>query len=89
MRIRESPTVHVPVGVSELFGLAEPDAVDDGGVVELVGKDGVVGPQQLLEDARVGVEAAGVRDGGLATVEAGDLGLEVLETETSSCNFNS
>ena len=65
--------------VSVLFGLAEADAVDDGGVVELVREDGVLGAEDLLEEAGVGVEAAGVQDGVLAAVELGNLALEVLQ----------
>lgn len=67
--------------VSVLFGLAEADAVDDGGVVELVREDGVLGAEDLLEEAGVGVEAAGVQDGVLAAVELGNLALEVLQRE--------
>ena len=65
--------------VSVLFGLAEADAVDDGGVVELVREDGVLGAEDLLEEARVRVEAAGVQDCVLAAVELGNLALEVLQ----------
>ena len=65
--------------VTVLFGLAEADAVDDGGVVELVREDGVLGAEDLLEEAGVGVEAAGVQDGVLAAVELGNLALEVLQ----------
>ena len=69
--------------VSVLFGLAEADAVDDGGVVELVREDGVLGAEDLLEEAGVGVEAAGVQDGVLAAVELGNLALEVLKVKES------
>ena len=65
--------------VSVLFGLAEPDAVDDGGVVELVREDGVLWAENLLEEAGIGVEAAGVQNGVLATVELGNLAFEVLK----------
>ena len=53
---------HVVVAVAQPLGLAESDAVDDRGVVQLVGNDGIVGPQQGLEQAAVGVEARGVED---------------------------
>ena len=53
---------HVVVLVAEPLGLAEPDAVDDAGVVQLVGDDGVFRAQQRLEQAAVGVEAGGVED---------------------------
>ena len=62
----------------QLLGLAKPDAVDDGRVVELVRDDDVIGSQQLLENSGVGVEAAGVQDGVLTAVELGDLALQIL-----------
>jgi len=37
--------------------LAEPDAVDDRGMVQLVGDDGVLGAEQRFEQAAVGIEA--------------------------------
>ena len=76
-------TFHVLMLVSVLLGLAEADAVDDGGVVELVREDGVLGAEDLLEEAGVGVEAAGVQDGVLAAVELGNLALEVLRVKES------
>ena len=72
------PTCHVPVPELQLLGLAKPDAVDDGRVVELVRDDDVIGSQQLLENSGVGVEAAGVQDGVLTAVELGDLALQIL-----------
>ena len=62
---------HVLVPVAELLALAQPDAVYDGGVVELVGEDGVLGPADLLEQPGVGVETRGVQDRVLAPVEFG------------------
>ncbi len=67
---------------SELLGLAEPDAVDDGGVVQLVGNDDVVGSEELLENSGVGVEAAGVQDCVVATVKVGYFSLEFLKTKS-------
>ncbi len=52
-----------PVRVDEPPRLAQARAVDDGGVVELVGDEGAVLVQERLEDAAVGVEAGGVEDG--------------------------
>ena len=54
--------VHVAVLVAEALRLAQADAVDDGGVVELVGDDGVFVVEQRLEQAAVGVEAGAVED---------------------------
>ncbi len=75
----QSPTFHVLVLVPPPLGLAESDAVDDRGVVELVRDDGVFLADQLLEDSGVGVKAAGVKDGILLAMEAGDLALNVLQ----------
>ena len=54
---------HVSVGIAEALGLAEADTVDDGGVVQRVGDDGVIGTEQRLEDTAVGIEAGGIEDG--------------------------
>ena len=70
--------VHIVVLIAEPLGLAETDAVDDGGVVELVGDDGVLGPQDGLEEAAVGVEAGGVEDGVLHAHEPGDPRFQLL-----------
>ena len=44
--------------VAVALGLAQADAVDDRGVVQLVGDDRVVLAEQRLEQAAVGIEAA-------------------------------
>jgi len=44
-------------------GLAQPNTVDDRGVVKSVGDDGVLGTEELLEDSGVRVEAGGVENG--------------------------
>ena len=53
---------HVVVLVAIALRLAEPHAVDDAGVVELVGNDRVFGAQQHFEQAPVGIEAGRVED---------------------------
>ena len=53
---------HVVVAVAVALRLAEADAVDDRGVVELVGNDRVLGAEQRLEQAAIGVEAGGIED---------------------------
>ena len=70
--------VHVGVGVAVALGLAEAHAVDDAGVVEGVGDDGVLLGEQWLEDTAVGVEAGGVENGVLGVEEAADGGLQLL-----------
>lgn len=50
---------HVVVGVAEALGLAEAHPVDDGGMVQGIGNNGVVRGQQPFEQAAVGVKAGG------------------------------
>jgi hypothetical protein len=65
---------HVVVAVAVAPGLAQAHAVDDGGVVELVGDDRVLfGAEQGLEQAAVGVEAAAVQDGVLGAEETSEM----------------
>ena len=68
---------HVGVRVDEALRLAQADAVDDRGVVELVGDDRVVGSEERLEDAAVRVEAGRVEDRVLHPEEGGDPLLEL------------
>ena len=75
---------HVGVAVAQPAGLAQPDAVDERGVVELVGDDGVLGAEQRLEHAAVGVEAGGVQDRGLGAEELRQPRLE-LACAASAC----
>jgi hypothetical protein len=50
----------VVVSVAQALRPAEPDAVDDAGVVERVADDHVAVVEQRLEQPAVGVEAGGV-----------------------------
>ena len=68
---------HVRVLVDQPLRLAQPDAVDDGGVVQPVGEDRVVGAEQRLEDAAVGVEAGRVEDRVLHPEEGGHAPLQL------------
>ena len=70
--------VHVGVGVAVALGFAQTYAVDDRGVVERIGNDGVVLVEQRFENAAVGIEAGGVEDGVFRAEEFGDLLLEFL-----------
>ena len=63
---------HVGIGVAEALSLAQADAVDDGGVVQRVGDDGVLRREKRLEDTAVGVEAGGVEDGVIGVEILGD-----------------
>lgn len=69
---------HVQVLEASLLRLAEADTVDDGGVVEGVTDDRVLGPEDSLEEARVGIEAAGEEDGVLERVVVRDDSLQLL-----------
>ena len=68
---------HVVVLVAEPLGLAEPHAVDDAGVVQLVGDDRVFGAEERLEQPAVGVEARRVEDRVLRAEELAELPLRV------------
>jgi hypothetical protein len=59
-------------------GLAQADAVDDGGVVEFVADDRVLLAQQRFEQAAVGVERGGVQDGVLGAEETRQARLQRL-----------
>mmetsp|Transcript_64028 Transcript_64028/g.165306 ORF Transcript_64028/g.165306 Transcript_64028/m.165306 type:complete len:265 (-) Transcript_64028:15-809(-) len=69
---------HVHVVVPIALCLAETDAVDDRGVIQRIGDHGILGPEDGLEDAGVGIEAAGEEDGVLCAVELADGSLEIL-----------
>src|SRR5215469_5496628 len=69
---------HVAIAVAQPSGLAQPDPVDDGGMVQFVADDGVLLAEQRLEQPAVGVEAGGVQDGVLGTEKAGDALLKLL-----------
>jgi hypothetical protein len=53
---------HVVVLVAVALRLAEADAIDDRGVVQLVGDDGVFRAEQGLEQPAVGIERRRVKD---------------------------
>ena len=53
---------HVVVAIAKSLGFAEPDAVDDAGVIQLVGDDCVLGSEKRFEQSAVGVEARAIED---------------------------
>ena len=55
--------LHIAVQVAIALRLAQPHAINDAGVVQFVGNDGVLRPEQGLEQAAVGVETRGVKNG--------------------------
>jgi hypothetical protein len=69
---------HVAMAVAVARRLAQADAVDDGGVVQLVADHGILPVEQGLEQAGVGVEAGGIQDGVIRLQKAGDCLLQLL-----------
>ena len=69
--------VHVAVRVAQPARLAEPDPVDDRGVVELIRDDRVLLAEQRLEQAAVRVEAGAEEDRVVGTEELGQTLLEL------------
>ena len=53
---------HVVVPVAPALRLAQADAIDDGGVVQLVADDGVLLPQERLKEPAVGIECRRVQN---------------------------
>ena len=53
---------HVVVLVTKSLRFAEPDAVDDGGVIQFIADHGVLFAEQRFEQTAVGVEAGGIKD---------------------------
>ena len=77
---------HVLVLVAILLGLGESDPVDDGGVVELIGEDGVLGAADLLKQPRIGVKTGGIEDRVFASVEFGNLVLQLFVNVLGAAN---
>ena len=68
----------IAVGVAQAPRFAQPDAVDDAGVVERVGDDGVLLAEHRLEQAAVRVPAGRIEDGVFGAEEARQRGFELL-----------
>jgi hypothetical protein len=64
--------LHIGMAIAVALGLAEADAVDDGGMVEGVADDRILLLQQGLEEPAIGIEAGGIEDGIPHAEEAGD-----------------
>ena len=56
------PGPHVIVLIAEPLCLAEPYAIDNGGMVQLIGDNGIVRPQEGFNTGRGTPEFCGVRD---------------------------
>ena len=66
------------MSVAVLDGLAEANAVDDGGVIQRVTDDGIFRLHQHLEQTGVSVEAARVQNSVVTSVELGNLLLQIF-----------
>jgi len=53
---------HITVFVAIALSLAQTDAIDNAGVIELVTDDGILGAKQRLKDTAVGVEAGAIKN---------------------------
>lgn len=71
-------TAHVTVVVTETFGLAKTDAIDDTGVVQRVRDNSVLRGQDSFKDTRISVEARSVEDGVFGAIELCQLLLKIL-----------
>jgi len=69
---------HVVVGVAMSLRLAQPDAVDDAGVIEGVRDHGILLVQQRLKQTAVGIETGGVEDRILGSQEPAQPLLELF-----------
>ena len=69
---------HVVVLVAIAPGLAKPHAVNDAGMVERVGDDRILGAQQRLKQAAVGVEAGRIEDRVVHAQKLRNLALKLL-----------
>ena len=70
--------LHIVVGIAEALRFTQTHAVDDRGMVQGVGDNGVFRPEQRFKQAAVGVKAGGVEDRVFHTEEIGQLLLQLL-----------
>ncbi len=70
--------VHGIVLVAQSLSFAQPDAIDDAGVVEFIGDDCIFGSEDRFKESAVGVPAGVVEDRIFLANELADLGLEVF-----------
>ncbi|SPX45653.1 Uncharacterised protein [Klebsiella pneumoniae] len=70
--------LHIVVGIAEALRFTQTHAVDDRGMVQGVGDNGVFRAEQRFKQAAVGVETGGVEDRVFHTEEIGQLLLQLL-----------
>ena len=64
--------------VAQLVGLAEPEPVNDAGVVELVADGAVFLLEQHLKQPSIGIKATGIQDGVFPPMEGRDLAFKLF-----------
>ena len=69
---------HVAVAIAEALRLAEPDAVNDGRVIQLIGNDRVLRAEQRLEKPAIRIEAGAVENRVLRPEKFAQLLFELL-----------
>ncbi len=73
-----SEVVHVVVAISKSLRFAKSNAIDDARMIQLIGKDGILRPQNGLKQPSVGIPARIVKNGVLFTEELADFRLEAF-----------
>ena len=68
---------HVAIGVAIARRLAEADAVNDRGMVQGIGNDGVLLAEERFEHAAIGIKTGGIEDGIFHLHIAGDAGFQL------------
>ncbi len=54
--------VHIAVAIAKALRLAQPDAIDDAGMIQFVGDDRVLRIQQRFKEAAVGIETGAIEN---------------------------
>ena len=70
--------IHIVVLIAEALSLAQPDSVDDAGVIQRIRDHRVLRPEQRLEQAAVGIEARRVEDRVFCPQKGADPVLQIL-----------
>ena len=78
--------VHVAIGEAVALGLGQADAVDDRGMVQGIGNDGILLAEQRLEHRAIGIETGGEEDGVIHAEIVGDAALQRLVNVRRTAN---
>ena len=77
---------HVVVAVAQTPALGKAHAIDDAGMVEFIGNNGVFGTKQSFKQAAVGIEAGPVKNSVLGSKELANTLLQLLMNALRSAN---